>query len=71
MNSDWPEYGHHTKNQNMYLKFLTPLIPSVEKIVNFVGPSKFIIQEIQMYYVVIVNHNGMAAHLTRSGCEEC
>jgi len=55
----------------MYLKFLTPLIPSVEKIVNFVGPSKFIIQEIQMYYVVIVNHNGMAAHLTRSGCEEC
>jgi len=24
-----------------------------------------------MYYVVSMNHNGMAAHLTRSGCEWC
>jgi len=35
------------------------------------GSSKFIIQEIQMHYVVSMDHNGMAAHLTISGCEGC
>jgi len=34
----------------------------VEKIVY---SSKFINQEIQMCYLVTVDHNGMAAHLTR------
>jgi len=31
--------------------------------------SKFTDQEIQMYYLVNVDHNGMAVHLTRSECE--
>jgi hypothetical protein len=30
---------------------------------------KFINQEIQMYHLVSVDHNGMAAHITRSNCE--
>jgi len=30
------------------------------------GSSKFINQAIQMYYLVSVDHNSMAAHLTRS-----
>ena len=33
------------------------------------GPSKFIDQEIYMYYVVSVDHKGMAMHLTSSDCE--
>jgi len=27
------------------------------------------VQKIYMYYLVSVDHNGMAVHLTRSGCE--
>jgi hypothetical protein len=42
----------------MYLKFLTPLTPSVEKLVHFMSSSNFINQEIC--------HNSMAVHLTRS-----
>jgi hypothetical protein len=44
-------------------------MPSVEKIVNFMGSNKFINQEIWMYYLVNEDHNCMAAHLTRSDCE--
>ena len=60
-----------TQNKNpehMYLKFLTPLKPSVEKSVNLNG-LKFINQEITIYYLVSVDHKGMAVSLTRSDCE--
>jgi len=30
--------------------------------------SKLINQEIQMYYLVIVDHNSVAVHITRSDC---
>ena len=33
------------------------------------GSSNPINQEIEMYHSVTVNHNSMAAHLTRSDCE--
>jgi len=33
------------------------------------GSSKLIHQEIQMYYLVNVDHNSVAVHLTRSDCE--
>jgi len=36
----------------------------------FMGSSKFINQEIYMYYLVIVDHSSMAAHLTGSECKE-
>jgi len=32
------------------------------------GSCKFINQEILMYYLVNVHHNGMAVHLTWSDC---
>ena len=38
------------------------------------GSSKFVNQEIQIYYLVIVDHNGIAVHLTRSpvkGFKKC
>jgi len=39
----------------------------VEKIVNLLGSGKlFMNQEIHVYYLVTVDHNGMAARLTRS-----
>ena len=38
----------------------------MEKIVNLLGSGKFINQEIQMYYLVTVDHNSMAARFTRS-----
>jgi len=33
------------------------------------GSSKFVNQEICVYYSVDVDHNGMAEHFTRSDCE--
>ena len=45
-------------------KFFTALTQSVEKIWIFMGSGKFI-----LYYLVSVDHNGMAAHLTRSDYE--
>jgi len=43
MKSDWPDHRHNTKRkpEHMYLKFWTPLTPSVEKIANLCG-FKFI-----------------------------
>jgi len=54
MNSDWIE---HT-----YLKFLTTLWI-------FMGSSMFTNQEIQLYYSVNVDHNGMTAHLIGNASE--
>jgi len=34
-----------------------------------VGSSKFINQEMYIYYLAMVDHKGMALHLTRSDCE--
>jgi hypothetical protein len=59
------------KPEHSYLKFCTSLTPSMEKIWIFVGSSKFITQEIEMFYLVIVGHNSMATHLTRSDCGGC
>jgi hypothetical protein len=42
----------HKKSEHVYLKFWTS---SVKKIVNFGGSSKFIYQEIQMYFLVSVD----------------
>jgi hypothetical protein len=73
MNLDWSEHRLQHKNPvRMYLKFLTSLIPCVKKILNLHGVQislhakeyKHII-----YAGVTVNHNGMAAHLTRCNCE--
>jgi hypothetical protein len=41
----------------------------MEKIMNFVGSSKFINQEIYMYYLVSLDHNSMSVHLTQYDCE--
>ena len=54
--------------EHMYLKFLTTLKSSVEKFVNLTG-LKFINQEITIYYLVNVDHKGMAMCLSRSDCE--
>jgi len=50
------------KSRTHVFKFLTP---TVDKTVNIMGLSKFINQEIQMYYLINVEHNSMAAHLTK------
>ena len=49
----------------MYLNFLTSLTTSVKKIVNIHDSSKFINKDMYMYYLVNVDHNSMAAYLTR------
>ena len=60
----------HKYPEHMYLKFLTPLTPLVEKLCIFsMVSSKFISQEILVYYLVNVDHNGVASHLIRSSCE--
>jgi hypothetical protein len=42
MNSDWSDYRHNIKFQNMYLKFITPLTQSIEKTVNIFNVLKYV-----------------------------
>ena len=37
MNSDWLDHRQHENSVNMYIKFLGPLTPYVDKIVKFHG----------------------------------
>jgi hypothetical protein len=63
------DHRHETKIQNtcIYILNTTDTICG-EKLI-FMDSSKFINQEIEGYYLVNVDHNGMAAHLTYSDCE--
>jgi len=56
----------HKNPAHTYLIFLIPLTTSAEKIVNLL--HGFTNQDIQMY-LVSVDHNSMAAYLTRNHCE--
>jgi hypothetical protein len=49
------------KSRTHVFKFFTALTQSVEKNINLMGSSKFI-----LCYLVNTDHNSMAAHLTRS-----
>jgi hypothetical protein len=40
MRSDSPDHTQHKNPQQMYLKLFTPLVPSVEKIVNLLHGFK-------------------------------
>jgi len=53
----------HKNPVHAYLKFLPPLMTSVKKNVNLL--HGFINQDMQMY-LVSVDHDSMAAHLTRN-----
>ena len=53
----------------MYLKFLTPLTPSVEKIVNLHGINYVFKPRNKHIVLGSVDHNDMAVHLTTNDCE--
>ena len=68
---NWTDQTANTvqKSRMHVFKFLVPQTPFVEKIVNLRGFKRFRNQEISRYYLFSVDHNGMAAHHTRSECE--
>jgi hypothetical protein len=59
----------HKNPEHTYINFLMPLTPSVEKIVNLLHGFEQVYKPRYLNVLVSVDHNGMAAHLTRSDCE--
>jgi hypothetical protein len=53
----------------MYLQVLIPITPSVKKFVDLVHEFKYIYKPRYTNVLVSVDHNSMAAHLTRCDCE--
>jgi hypothetical protein len=52
--------------EQIYLKFLTPTTPSVEKTVNLCKFKQVYKPRNINIFLVSVDHNGIAVHLTRS-----
>jgi hypothetical protein len=45
INSDWSDHGHKTRAWKTYIKFLIPLTPSMEEIMNLHHGFKYIYKQ--------------------------